>query len=119
LTVVGVAGLAWSINFPAVVWPAAMVMGFSAASWNSVGMLATIVTAGPARAGAATGWVQLGFLTGSGVGTPLYGWLIDTTNSYLPGMALAAVAASLAAVVVTVGSKNSKPNAIPGGNRTA
>jgi MFS family permease len=117
LTVVGVAGLAWSINFPVMVWPAAVVMGLSAASWNSVGMLATIVTAGPARAGAATGWVQLGFLTGAGVGTPLYGWLVDTTGSYLPGMGVAATAAAAAAVVITVGSKNPKPNAIPGGNR--
>jgi MFS family permease len=106
LTVLGVGGLAWSINSPAIVWPAAAVMGLSAASWNSVGMLATIVTAGPARAGAATGWVQLGFLTGSGVGTPLYGWLVDTTNSYLPGMGVAAFAATAAAIVVTVGSKN-------------
>jgi MFS family permease len=105
LTVVGVAGLAWSINFPVMVWPAAVVMGLSAASWNSVGMLATIVTAGPARAGAATGWVQLGFLTGAGVGTPLYGWLIDTTNSYLPGMGVAVAAAALAAMVITMGSK--------------
>ena len=104
LTVLGVAGLAWSATVPLVVWPAAVVMGLSAASWNSVGMLATIVTAGPARAGAATGWVQLGFLTGSGVSTPVYGWLVDTTGSYLPGMAVAAVSAVLAAVVVTVGS---------------
>jgi MFS family permease len=114
LTVVGVAGLAWSINVPLMVWPAAVVMGLSAASWNSVGMLATIVTAGPARAGAATGWVQLGFLTGAGVGTPLYGWLVDTTDSYLPGMGVAVVVAAAAAVVITVGSKNREPNAIPG-----
>lgn len=104
LTVLGVAGLAWSVSVPVVVWPAAVVMGFSAASWNSVGMLATIVTAGPARAGAATGWVQLGFLTGTGVSTPVYGWLIDTTGSYLPGMAVAAVATILGAIVITVGS---------------
>jgi hypothetical protein len=107
LTVVGVAGLAWSISVPLVVWPAVVLMGFSAASWNSVGMLATIVTAGPARAGAATGWVQLGFLTGAGLSTPLYGWLVDTTGSYLPGMGVAAAAAILGAVVVTLGSKNS------------
>jgi len=106
LTVVGVGGLAWSISVPVLVWPAAIVMGLSAASWNSVGMLATIVTAGPARAGAATGWVQLGFLTGAGLGTPLSGWLVDTTNSSLPGMGLAALPAALAAVVITVGSKN-------------
>jgi MFS family permease len=117
LTVVGVAGLAWSIYFPVMVWPAAVVMGLSASSWNSVGMLATIVTAGPARAGAATGWVQLGFLTGAGVGTPLYGWLVDTTNSYLPGMGVAVAAATAAAVVITVGSKNAKPKVIGRGKR--
>jgi hypothetical protein len=92
-------------------------MGLSAASWNSVGMLATIVTAGPARAGAATGWVQLGFLTGAGAGTPLYGWLVDTANSYLPGMGVAAVAATASAVVITVGSKNREPKVISRGNR--
>jgi predicted MFS family arabinose efflux permease len=117
LTVVGVAGLAWSISVPVLVWPAAILMGLSAASWNSVGMLATIVTAGPARAGAATGWVQLGFLTGAGLGTPLYGSLVDITNSYLPGMGVAALVAALAAVVITVGSKNSKPKVIGRGNR--
>ena len=65
-------------------------------------MLATIVTAGPLRAGAATGWVQLGFLTGAGVSTPIYGWLVDTTGSYLPAMGVAIVAAALAAAVITV-----------------
>ena len=103
LTMAGVAGLAWSTSVPAMVWPAAVVMGVSAASWNAVGMLATIVTAGPLRAGAATGWVQLGFLTGSGVSTPIYGWLVDTTGSYLPAMGVAMVAAALAAAVITVG----------------
>ena len=117
LTVAGVAGLAWSIDVSLVVWPAAMLMGFSAASWNSVGMLATIVTAGPARAGAATGWVQLGFLTGSGASTPLYGWLIDTTGSYLPAMGVAIVAAAVAAGVITVGSQNRKPKVATGGKR--
>ena len=104
LTMLGVGGLAWAAFVPMMVWPAAVVMGLSAASWNSVGMLATIVSAGPARAGAATGWVQLGFLTGSGAGTPLYGWLVDLTGSYLPGMAVAASSAALAAIVITIGS---------------
>jgi MFS family permease len=114
LTVVGVAGLAWSVKTPSVLWPAVVVMGISAASWNSVGMLATIVTAGQARAGAATGWVQLGFLTGAGVSTPVYGWLVDTTGSYLPALVVAAVSASLGAIVITVGSKRLD---IPNGNR--
>ena len=83
LTVLGVAGLAWSVSIPALVWPAAVVMGFSAASWNSVGMLATIVTAGPARAGAATGWVQLGFLTGSGAQHPAL-WMAGRHHRLLP-----------------------------------
>ena len=122
LTVLGVAGLAWSATVPAVVWPAAVVMGLSAASWNSVGMLATIVTAGPARAGAATGWVQLGFLMGSGISTPLYGWLVDTTGSYLPGMTVAGVSAILAAVVMTarssrLGTRTTRPKTPAGAPR--
>ena len=104
LTALGIVGLAWSATAPVVVWPAAAVLGLSAASWNAVGMLATIVTAGPVRAGAATGWVQLGFLTGSGMSTPLYGWLVDTTGSYLPAMTVGAVSAILAAAVATAGS---------------
>ncbi len=105
-TVVGVAILAASVNASWLLWPAAFVMGASAASWNSVGMLATIVTAGPSRAGAATGWVQLGFLTGSGMSTPIFGWLVDQTGSYHPALGIAAVAAAIAAVVITFARHN-------------
>lgn len=106
LTVMGVVILAASVNAAWLVWPAAFVMGVSAASWNSVGMLATIVTAGPSRAGAATGWVQLGFLSGAGMSTPIFGWLVDQTGSYRPALSVAAVAAAIAAVVITFASRN-------------
>jgi MFS family permease len=104
LTVLAAAGLAASTTTRWLIWPAAALIGMSAGSWNSVGMLATIVTAGPARAGAATGWVLLGFLSGSGVSTPIFGWLVDRTGSYLPTFAAAATAAMVGSLVATKAS---------------
>ena len=65
-----------------VVWIAAVLTGFSASSWNSVGMLGVITVAGSDQAGRASGIVLLGFLTGLGLGAPLYGWTVDTTGDY-------------------------------------
>lgn len=101
LTVLAAAALAASTTTAWLIWPGAALIGMSAGSWNSVGMLATIVTAGPARAGAATGWVLLGFLSGSGVSTPIFGWLVDRTGSYLPAFAATAVAAMIGSLVAT------------------
>ena len=101
LTVLAAAALAASTTTDWLIWPAAALIGMSAGSWNSVGMLATIVTAGPARAGAATGWVLLGFLSGSGISTPIFGWLVDRTGSYLPAFAATAVAAMIGSLVAT------------------
>ena len=100
LTILATAGLALATAVPWLIWPAAALGGISAGSWNSVGMLATIVTAGPARAGAATGWVLLGFLGGTGVSTPFFGWLVDRTGSYVPTFAAAGAAALIAALIV-------------------
>jgi MFS family permease len=104
LTVVATAGLASATELPWLIWPAAALGGISAGSWNSVGMLATIVTAGPARAGAATGWVLLGFLGGTGISTPIFGWLVDRTGSYLPTFAAAGAAALIAGLMVVKAS---------------
>ncbi len=103
LAVVAMVAIGASLSFPALIWLGAVILGLSAGSWNSVGMLATIVTAGPSRAGAATGWVQLGFLGGTGLSSPLYGWLIDTSGSYLPVLALAGLAAITGSFVITRG----------------
>jgi cyanate permease len=63
-------------------WPGVIITGASTSAWNSVGMLATIDEAGPALTGRASGVVLLGFLTGLGIGPPLYGATVDATGSY-------------------------------------
>jgi len=63
-------------------WVGAVATGFSSSSWNSVGMLAVIHQAGPARAGRQSGIVMFGFLAGLGVAPPILGWTIDTFDTY-------------------------------------
>ncbi|MGH9243994.1 MAG: MFS transporter [Acidimicrobiales bacterium] len=97
LSVVGVAILAGAaIAFP-LLWVGVIVVGVSMNSWNSVGMLAIIAEVAPAQVGRASGIVLLGFLTGLGVGPPLYGRTIDQSGSYnlMWIIALASVLAAL------------------------
>jgi predicted MFS family arabinose efflux permease len=104
LAIAALAAIAAAPDLPWLIWVGAAGIGLSAGSWNSVGMLATIVTAGPDRAGAATGWVQLGFLTGSGLSSPIFGWLVDRTGSYMPVLAAAATAAAIGSLIITRGA---------------
>ena len=80
-------GAAWLL------WVGAIVGGASYGSWNAVGMLAVISGAGRAATGRASGIVVFGFLTGLGIGPPIFGAIIDRTGSYTP-MWLVAIAAS-------------------------
>lgn len=81
-------GWAWLL------WPGVIVTGVSTSSWNSVGMLAVINDSGAAT-GRASGVVLLGFLTGLGVGPPLYGATVDATGSYTLMWLLSITAATL------------------------
>lgn len=63
-------------------WVGAIATGVSSSSWNSVGMLAVIHQAGPARAGRQSGIVMFGFLAGLGVAPPILGWTVDTFDTY-------------------------------------
>ncbi len=67
-------------------WVGALGIGASATAWNSVGMLAVMAYAGQTRAGGASGVVLLGFLAGYGLGPPAFGWSVDLTDSYAPGL---------------------------------
>jgi MFS family permease len=84
-------GWAWLL------WPGAVLTGASSSAWNSVGMLAVINEAG-ASTGRASGFVMLGFLTGLGIGPPLFGATVDATGSYTLMWLI-----SIAAATVTVG----------------
>ncbi|MDH3539509.1 MAG: MFS transporter [Acidimicrobiia bacterium] len=76
---VGLFGLAASASW--LIWPAAVVFGATASSWNSVGMLA-IIARGPRGAGASSGQVLVGYLAGLGVGPIVLAWIVDQTSAY-------------------------------------
>ena len=73
-----------------------MLTGLSSSTWTSVGMLAVMLGAGPARSGRASGIVMFGFLTGLGVAPPLFGWTVDRTGSYASMWTMSIVAAVIA-----------------------
>jgi MFS family permease len=83
-----------------IAWPAAVLFGASAVTWNAVGMLAVITESGSRLAGRASGVVTAGFYLGF-VGSPvLFGLLVDATSDY--GLAWLLVAAVFAATVAVV-----------------
>ena len=84
----------------ALLWIGAVVVGASASSWNSVGMLAVIDDARATGAGTASGWVLSGFLLGLGIGPPLLGATFDATGSYTAMWWLTAATAGLALAVI-------------------
>ncbi|CAN5707101.1 MFS transporter [soil metagenome] len=84
----------------ALIWVGAFLLGATAVTWNSVGMLAIIATTGPAAAGRASGYVLFGFYGGF-VGSPLlFGTLVDNTDRYDVAWTITAAIFVLAAVVI-------------------
>jgi len=90
-------------------WPAAVVIAIGSGSWNSVGMLAVMVEAGVAATGRASGIVLFGFLTGLGIGPPVFGAIVDRTGSYDLMWLLSALAAVAAGAVVIAWSRSVRP----------
>ena len=68
-----------------VIWVAATVIGLSVFAWTSVGMLAVIEVLPASVAGRGSGAVYFGFISGFGVGAPLFGWSVDVLGAYTPG----------------------------------
>lgn len=91
---VGLVGMSTAVEW--FLWPGALVMGASIGSWNSVGMLAAMTTVTGNRLGSASGWVQFGFLVGSGLGASLLGLIIDGSRSYMPALFVVAGTSALA-----------------------
>ncbi len=67
---------------PALLWPAALIFGATAVTWNSVGMLAIVTEAQAADAGRASGPVVLGFYVGFVPSPIAFGLIVDLTGSY-------------------------------------
>ncbi len=81
-------------------WPGAFAIAVGSSSWNTVGMLAVMVEAGIAATGRASGFVLFGFLTGLGLGPPVFGALVDATGSYDLMWVLSAVTAMASGGIV-------------------
>jgi len=77
---------------------AALVLGGTALTWNSVGMMAVLSASDRESAGQASGMVLFGFYVGF-VGSPVtFGWIVDTYGNYAWGWTLLAIAYGAAAV---------------------
>lgn len=68
-----------------VIWPVAVLTGLSASSWNALGHLAIIQQVPRESTGRASGFLMMGFLSGVGVGAPLFGRSVDLFGGYTPG----------------------------------
>lgn len=85
-----------------IAWLAAVVLGATAVTWNSVGMLAVLSVSGPEAAGRASGAVLFGFYIGFVASPVVFGWVVDVSGSY--ALAWALVGASFGgAAAVAVG----------------
>jgi MFS family permease len=83
------------------VWLGVLLIGASSSAWNSVGMLAVMNETGSAATGRASGIVLLGFLSGLGIGPPVYGAIVDR-HGYAPMWWLSVLVAALATLLVVV-----------------
>ena len=93
----------------ALIWVGGLLLGATAVTWNSVGMLAVIATTGPAAAGRASGYVLFGFYGGF-VGSPLlFGTLVDSTGRYGVAWTIVAAIFVLAAVVIVAWQRSTSP----------
>jgi MFS family permease len=83
-----------------IAWPAAVLFGATAVTWNAVGMLAVISESGSRLAGRASGVVTFGFYIGF-IGSPMvFGLLVDNLGSYTLAWLLVAVVFAATAPVV-------------------
>ena len=101
-----------------VAWPAAILFGATAVTWNAVGNLAVITESGTGLAGRASGLLTFGFYMGF-VGSPvLFGLLVDATGSYTLAWSLVGLGFA-ATVLVIMGWRRSAAHAGVPASRSA
>jgi MFS transporter, ACS family, hexuronate transporter len=79
-------------------WIAAGVAGLSMAAWNAVGMTAIVLEVDTTIAGAMSGVVMAGFLCGWMITPPLFGFIVDSSDSYTLAWLMVGVVFALALV---------------------
>lgn len=77
-------------------WPAVVLIGGTAVTWNVVGMLAIVAEVDNRAAGLASGYVQTGFYSGFVLSPPLFGYLVDHNDDYTLGWLVVAALFALA-----------------------
>ncbi len=85
-----------------ILWPATILYATGIGAWNSVAMLAVIVSVPRAAAGRASGIVMFGFLGGLTVGSPITGLVVDRWGTYQP-VWFGALALSVASALIISG----------------
>lgn len=81
---------------PWALWAGALLTGATAGSWNVVAQLTVVREVAVARAAAGTGIVQSAFLFGLAAGAPIFGVIVETTDSFTAAWGLAVVLALVA-----------------------
>ncbi len=83
-----------------ILWPATIFYAVGIGAWNTVAMLAVIVSVPKQAAGRASGVVIFGFLGGLTVGAPITGVVVDRWGSYQPVWLAALVLSLLSAAII-------------------
>ncbi len=79
----GIILISYGANFSVwLIWVATLLLGITAMSWNSVGMLMVINGVSKSATGQATGVVLFGFYVGIASSPVLFGFLVDEFSSY-------------------------------------
>ena len=68
-----------------ILWPAALMIGATAAAWMAVAMLSILTEVEHDQTGQASGLVVFGFFCGCIASPMLFGYSVDVTGSYVPG----------------------------------
>ena len=84
-----------------ILWPAAVVIGATGAAWMAVGMLAIVTEVQGERMGRASGVVIFWFFSGQMSSPLLFGYVVDSADSYVPGWIGVAVAFGLAGLIAS------------------
>jgi predicted MFS family arabinose efflux permease len=102
-----------------VAWPAAILFGATAVTWNAVGNLAVITESGTGLAGRATGLLTFGFYIGF-VGSPMiFGLLVDATGSYALAWTLVGVGFAATAAVILAWRRSASHRDLAAASETA
>ena len=96
-----------------VLWPALFILGFCAIGWNTVYITMAAESVSPANVGRATGTALVFSYAGALVGPPLFGILVQSTDSWSTTWILAASALALGLAMFTFYARRVQEGVVP------